>query len=500
LIICRNCNSYLSPRSPIDGSLWKCVFCGCRNAVIDNEIFSAQSNKNSIEILLNAKHEIGLIHIFYFSLSFSDDSLIKAKVFLFALLRNLPADANCLIFLGSDDSQITLLVPSQGGNASIARFSSLRGLVGLDLSLFFFTKSTVFEAERTLSKVRKSDNSDPHFKAIQLASALSQFTENVPIRFISIVQQISRKRVDLEPLRQSLVRFDLVVAEFSDRALNLGSDIPGSLVILSVYNPALQARHLLQQTTKFQTIFRYRSGGCSCKVVKPIRPFIDTDADAVFLPVIPTEEYPVVLEVLPSDKVTVLTFQFVTKFIVVEKNERRFLLRIANFSFRTTADISEYIQSVNWNAVLWFWCRKVCEREGIGSLSAILRVAATLLKALGERFEEPALKGVCALPRAQLFAGGPGHRDRAIDLLSLCAPRHLWMVPRVDENLHGRTVCQSVDGIAEERDVRELAPSKAARELQMALPVYIPVAGMVPPDCVAISQITLANLKEMAGI
>jgi hypothetical protein len=220
----------------------------------------------------------------------------------------------------------------------------------------------------------------------------------------------------------------------------------------------------------------------------------------VFIPVIPTEQYPVVLEVLPADRVNVLTFQFVSKFIVVEKTERRFLLRIANFSFKTTADVSEYIQSVNWNCVLWFWCRRVCDREGNGSLSAIMRVSAALLKALGDRFEEPALRAVCALPRSQLFAGSPGHRGRVIDLLSLCPPRHLWMVPRVDENLHGRMVCQSVDGIAEERDARELAPSRAARELQMALPVYIPVAETVPPDCVAISQATLANLREIAKL
>jgi hypothetical protein len=303
--------------------------------------------------------------------------------------------------------------------------------------------------------------------------------------------------VDLEPLRQSLVRVDFVVGDFSARALKLGAELPGSLLCLSMHNAALQAKHLLLQSTKFQAVLRYRSAACRCKVVKPARPFIDTADDAVFLPVIPNEEYPVALEVTPEDHASVLTFQFVSKFILIEGNERRFLLRVANFSFKTTTNAAEFVESANWNAVLWFWCRRVCDRDGPGSVSAILRVAASLLKSLGDRFDEGALRAVCALPRSQLFSGEPGHCDRVLDLLSVAAPRHLKMIPRVQEGANGRTICQSIDGVAEERNAREQAPSRDARKLQMALPVYVPIPGVVPLDCATVSPAVLANLQAI---
>jgi hypothetical protein len=262
------------------------VFCGARNRVTNSDIFSAQSNKNSLEILRDAKPELGILHIIYYSCAFNDSDAIKANVFLFALLRNLPDDAKCLIFLGSDNSEISLLAPIPGGDASIARYSSLRWLAGCDLSTFFFTKATAFSAERTLSKLQPSDDTDAHFKAIEFARALSLSTESVPIRFIAILQQVSSKRVDLEPLRQCLVRLDIAVGELSPVALKLGFDIPGTLLAISRFNPALQARHLLQQTTKLQAIFRYRSAGCACKAIKPVGPFTDTIDDAMFIPMV----------------------------------------------------------------------------------------------------------------------------------------------------------------------------------------------------------------------
>jgi hypothetical protein len=342
-------------------------------------------------------------------------------------------------------------------------------------------------------------HTDPHFKAIDFARALSLSTESLPIRFIAILQQVSSQRVDLEPLRQCLVRLDIAVGELSQVALKLGSDIPGTLLAITRFNPALQARHLLQQTTKFQAIVRYRSAGCACKVIKPIRPFIDTIEESVFLPIVPTEQYPIAVEVSPNDNATVLTFQFVSKFMIVQNAQRRFLLRIANFSFKTTSNRSEYIQSVNWNCVLWFWCRRVSGRDRLGSLASIMAVAASLLRALGDRFEEPALRAVCALSRSTLFAGDPGHCDRVVDLLSLAAPRQLQMVPRVDANIDGRTICQSVEGIAEERNAKEQAPSREARELQIALPVYVPVSAVVQPGCVSVDPAALADLQARAG-
>jgi hypothetical protein len=111
--------------------------------------------------------------------------------------------------------------------------------------------------------------------------------------------------VDLRPLRKCLVRLDFVVGEFTNKATKLGAEIPRLLLSLSMHNAALQARHLILQSTKFQAVLRYRSAACRCKVVTPLRPFFDTADDAVFLLILPHEEYPVAFEIIREDRANV---------------------------------------------------------------------------------------------------------------------------------------------------------------------------------------------------
>jgi hypothetical protein len=143
LVTCRSCGSFLSPNSPIDSATWTCVFCGSPNRLSDTPSFVAQSNKSSVEICLGTKPEVGLIHVLYFSTAFSDPA---ARVFLFGLLRALPDAARALLFLGSDASDISLLVPSGNAEAAVVRFPAIGGLVSLDLSKFFFSKANEIEA------------------------------------------------------------------------------------------------------------------------------------------------------------------------------------------------------------------------------------------------------------------------------------------------------------------------------------------------------------------
>jgi hypothetical protein len=108
---------------------------------------------------------------------------------------------------------------------------------------------------------------------------------------------------------------------------------------------------------------------------------------------------------------------------LIEGNERRLLLRVANWSFKTTTSVAEFVQSANWNAVLWFWCRRVCDRVGAGLVSAILRIARFLLESIGGQFDDGALRAVCAFLKSQLSSGDPGHCDRVLDLLSQSSDR-----------------------------------------------------------------------------
>jgi hypothetical protein len=90
---------------------------------------------------------------------------------------------------------------------------------------------------------------------------------------------------------------------------------------------------------------------------------------------------------------------------LIEGNERRFLLSVGDFSFKTTTSVAEFVQSANWNAVLWFWCTRVCDCVGAELVSAILRVAGSLLKSIGGQFDDGVLRAVCALPKSQLPSG-----------------------------------------------------------------------------------------------
>jgi hypothetical protein len=439
------------------------------------------SPRSSIEICLGTKPEIGLIHVLYFSTAFTGPA---SRVFLFGLLRSLPDGARALIFLGSDASDISLLVPSGSAEAAVVHFPAIGDLVGLDLSKFFFSKANEIEAERTVMKLLTSADSDAHRKTIDIARNLSQLLASVPIRVISIIRAVTRRRVDLEPARQSLVRLDFVVGDLNAESTELAAQIPGLLISLSSQNPALQAKHLIAQSSKFQLIFRIRANGCECRFLKPQRPFTDQEGDTVFVPCVPVEQYPIALEIVPRAG-PLLTLQFLSKFIVVRHSERKFMLRIANFSFKATQIFSEYAAAVNWNCALWFWCRKVAGGGRADAVAAIFCAAGSLLKILGEQFEEPVLRAVCALPTSNLFAGV----QSAMDLLLLSCPRQMKMIPA------GRTLCQSVDGVAEERDVRRVGPSRLARELQMRLAAYVPIAGVVNPDCLRVPEAALAKLR-----
>jgi hypothetical protein len=59
----------------------------------------------------------------------------------------------------------------------------------------------------------------------------------------------------------------------------------------------------------------------------------------------------------------------------------------------------------------------------------------------------------------------------------------------------GGTLCQSVDGMAEARDAKRVGPSRLARELQMGLAAYVPIADVVNPDCLHVSEETLTKLR-----
>jgi hypothetical protein len=499
LFVCRNCRSYLSPNCPIDGNTWKCAFCGAKNSGSNTDSFTRQASRESYDVILGRKREIALIHVIYLSSDLKGIDFVKAKVFTLGLLRNLPESARCLIFIGSDESECSILLPpkSDSSSAAIARFSSIRGLVGLDLASFFFTSQNEFIAERAIENLPMETDSDPHRKAADLALALSQFLSNAPIRVISIIREVTRKSIDLESLRQYLVRLDFVVADSTPKARNLAAEIPGTLIFLSNHNPALQAKHLIAQSTKFQLTFHPLSKGCQIQIVEIPRPFTDTNDSELFVPVVPNNEFPVMLEVNPDNNADVLIFQFISRFIVMGLTERFFVLRVSNVSLKTTANLADYIDSVNWNCALWFWVRKILTLNRAEALPAIFRATSLLLAELGNKFDESILRAICALPSSQLIGPDEAKSIRAADLVFLSPPRRLKMGPVIDEANSANAICQSLFGISEERRVNEQGPSKIARKLQLDLAVYVPIAESIPVELLSVSPTSLAAIQSM---
>jgi hypothetical protein len=493
LIRCSKCGGFLSPNSPVEGNKWSCIFCRQKNVFIGSDIFRFQSNRASISVILNKTTEIGLIYVLYLSRDFNEALLVAAKVFAISILRNLPSDAKVLFCFGG--AEISLFGPSSEG---IVRFSHARDLCDLELSNFFLDRENAARAEIFMETLGPATDSNPHGRSIDLVLGLSTIFKNCPIRFISIVRQIAKQRVDLEHLRQCIVRLDFVVAEISPQMERLASELPGSLLLLSARSPSLQAKHFLLQDTKFQLIFKFNSVKCEAEFSNFPHPFSDASDDTIFLPVVPTGNFPIALELEPEFPLTVAIFQFVSKFIFMQGNQRLFVMRISNFSIRASTSIEEYVNAVNWNNTLWFWLRRVADRDPGSGIAAVQRVVASLMREIGEEALKVPLAAACALDVVNLFGSRKDKRYVAMDLLFYSSPSELKVLPVVHERCDGgNVICESVNGVHEDRNVGECGPSKEAMELQMRLPVYRPVSGVIPAGFLGVSEEKLEVIRGM---
>ena len=499
---CRHCGAYLAPNCPVDGDVWQCAFCNVRNKVENSESFQNQANKSSFEVVIGRKTNVYVIYVVYLSLEFEERDFLRAKVFACSLLRNLPENGKCLVLLGLDNPGFAILAPAvvtdenaKLCSASVVRMKSIRMLVGKDLSSFFFTRENSFMAERTIERLSITKSSNPHTKVGDFAVALSSFVQNLmPIRFIALMNNVGRGSFDFETLRQSLIRLDLVVIESSPNLPTFASDLPGTVEFLSNRNPALQAKHLIEQDTKFQMIFRCHSARCRTEILRAPRPFSDMYESSLFMPVIPTRDFPIMIELSPASDTKSISLQFVSKFVVVRGTERQFVLRVQSHTFRTTDNEEEYASAVNWNCALWFWLRKVYSMPRSEAASAIFKTASSLTKHVS--LPDDIVKAICAVPKLDIFNEREERAIRAIDLLLYSSPHQLHVIPHIATNACERSMCCSLNGIGESRNESEEGPSKQARDAQMSLPVYIPVSHTIPHEFLSIDPVSQSILER----
>lgn len=243
-------------------------------------------------------------------------------------------------------------------------------------------------------------------------------------------------------------------------------------------------------------VLRYNTSKCQIDILRTPRPFADSSDQTLFMPVVPYKDYPLAVEVSPAAGASRITIQFATKYILVKGNERHFMLNVTNRVFATTTDLSEYTKSVNWNCAIWFWMRKVANKTRPEVISALFKVVASIMKALEDKVPEDVIKAICAIPKADMFSEHEERAMRAFDMLYYGSPKTLCMIPKLHETAQKRIICQSLNGITEERNEKEEGPSKEAIELQMKLPVYVPVGGTIQQEFLGINHTAMTILQN----
>ncbi|KAH0793957.1 hypothetical protein GPJ56_002169 [Histomonas meleagridis] len=378
--------------------------------------------------------------------------------------------------------------------ASITNFPSVESLIGLDLSHFYFTSKNSASAERTIDNLIPSKDSDPHKKCAVLAQMFSSFLSNASIRFFSIVNEITRKTIDLEPIRISPIRFDFIVNKVNQYAIKFASELPGSLIELSEENISLQAIHFLGQECKFQMVLKYKSKGARLTWLKPMRPFIDSNSQTVFLPVCITKSYPFVFEITPEfTRSDSSYFQFVSKYIRYTGNISELIMRVQSISIPTTENITDIINSIQWNDILLFWARKVVGKTTREVMPSLVRTAALLENQIGAKPNEELRKAVCSFEAMKALNEKKEDSFRYIDLICNSSPNMLSMIPKIQSGM-----CESFNGVYEERNPKEKGPSKEARKRQMQMEVFLPVGDKIPNEFKTLLPIYEKVFVEMA--
>ena len=528
LYICSKCKSYISPNSSRNGSIWRCSICGTQNQSNNDKIFEAltRSEESSIilkKTLLSSNDKInGQYFAIYFSLNFPALDFIKAKCAAFSLLRHLPKNSKCLFIIGTDSSDFSILlppnnfengIPSKYSVAAAVRFSSFQDIVGLDLNRFFFRSDesskdfsdNIAAAEAAVDKLAPTQDSNPHQKAINLAKILCGFIS--PLRFIAIINEVTRSLVDLDPILQEFCRIDILVSSLTSRAIELSKTLPGMVSVLSIHNPAEQARHLINQKTRYKVISRCHLSGGNVKWFKPLRPYTDLYENAIYAPVLCNAFHPFSFEIVPDYKKDEIVCQVVTKYFVVKRNEKRFVLNVKNVCIKTTSDFDTYLSGINWNTVLWFWYQKVAGMMHDEANAAIFRVAAIVVKQCGglnneegenkTKVDEGFVKGICSFPHAKAFCNVPEDAFNSTNLLLFSPPTKLKMIPEIEmESDQNNKVCFSMNGISETRNNANIV-SKTAKQKLKELPVYAPITSPIEHDFIRMSTAYTAIIEKL---
>lgn len=508
---CPVCQGYLSPFCPVQDGKWQCSICSSKYPLEDNEISKAQLTNPNYQVYIQHTQHFGEVYCIYLSTEFNEKDFQRNKLAVMGVLRHLPENAYCLIFLGMEHYPLALLVPPQEWKgftlttndaedqitadafstpncaieqikqekpvAAFAQFSSYEAFLGLDLFKFFFTKESMPAAERALDKISRGKDKVPHLKSIELAGTIAKAMNGIPVRFISFLDNIPRTPPILEALRPLYVRLDYVITNVTKSINDTAKNLPGELYVLSGENPGGQGCHIAKSKSAYQLVSRCRAHNCATEWKLAPNHLTDIHEQVLYAPVLLSDTQPYAIDIVPLPNQKSTVFQITAKYIINEPNNyTSFIFRVLNFEMKSTDKQEELAKSANWNAVLWFWMHKVYERPAREALSAIMRGAANIIAEIGD-ISEDFKRGVCSSKHLYALSQDPILHYIGGQLMFTMPPDSLNIISKYVEK-DGKKYLLSANGVMEE-PTADGFPSEAARELQSQYSIYMPVISPI---------------------
>lgn len=514
LLKCRACQSYLSHYSTIVDGEWQCQVCDNINNVTNLEIAQDQLKNPSFRIDIHKQTDIGVVRAIYFSLGFKEDEFRKAQLSCISLLRHLSSTDHCLLFIGTDSSPFAIVAPpptkifkvSQpafsfpsilnvnsampGWKASIVRFTSIEGLIGLDLSSFFITQENSAAVERTIELLAPSPDKKSTYKAFEMAGTLATVLSGLPLHFLTIANDMQKFPQIFQGIYGCLVRTDFLLPELSKNAIKSQSLIQGLVMRISSENPAKQAAHLLGQKSVYKVMSICHARRCGIEWKKTFKPYSDIKDQKLFVPVCISKNQAFPIEIQPLPNQPYYVFQFITKYLFYEKLDVHIVLQVDTIKFGSSDNIDALINSINWNCVLWWWLHKIIDKSSKEIIASIYRAAAAIIASYGDKINDTLQYLVCLLPDLYMLNDQGDKSSSYIDYLMVETPENLHLKPQMYE-IESLKICESPNGISANPSNQEV------KKLQSNYPIYLPIIDHIPQSFISSPHERLTTLRGL---
>lgn len=505
LVTCKVCSAYLTSHCKISGDKWQCSICSNDNTISNKaEMASLQSKYESFELILGKQEEPGPIIVIYLSLGYTDSQFGTVKQQFNTILDCLPDGARTLIFLGSNECEIEILVPpcqlppdpdlnlsnpfsstfdissNCANTAAIAKFASFQECIGLDLATFFFDSTTVDAAKRTVSKINISKNDYATAKSLRIAGTLSNAFGNMPFHFISMVDIIT-DRANLFQLGERCVRVDFLVMGYGTPAFSLSKVITGTVQLVDPSHAIEQVQTLMSHKTKYEMFAHLRARRASVEWKRLPKPFYEITRQTLRCPVCVTDyqSFAIDVDILPNQDEFV--FQMTTKYTQVEKEYICTKLRVTSKLVKTSSNMGEVVASMNPDVVLWYWSDKFGNADKQEVISALFRSVASIISSCRSEINPAFIRAVLSAADWDITSSSRYLSCLANELILFSNPERAHFVPRFSES---GMVCQSVNGVEfANEDARE-----AANALARELPIFKTPKSPITPSFVTEDQ------------